>query len=393
MDGKKFEQTGTGKGQGEKEAGQYASIFERLGIDVDLHAEIIKDCAFGALERILDRRAEMDAAGDYDVPLVVVSGEVHEMPAYHLQHMVILAELAKRESRSMVLNESPYNALLNAFTAESWQVPDDAQKEVMVERGIEDTSLPLKADLAFMFSQYAPFGTKLYHNVILKLGLSHGFNDCAYEELSDTLDMNDARTRDAFRIIANVDPKKGHLSGHFAISGQRRFGMEIRNMHMAKMGVNLATRHSPRIIYQRVGNDHVIGSAAEKLRFENSLIDIYKNKYGLPVVALYAVDEYDPDTVLTMAQSNLGEHELYAFDDLPMLSAIYHPMDPDEETEPASMNFDYEEAEYVNTLLDRMGYPEFFMSPRALADMKNGYQDEMSAEFLDWQHQMGMTPL
>ena len=85
-----FQQTTPGQSEIE-------NSFLEFGINPAHEAARVLASSAQIVRAILGRRAELDKAGQYNEPLIVLAGEAHNVPAQIIRHMAVLNKIKKAE--------------------------------------------------------------------------------------------------------------------------------------------------------------------------------------------------------------------------------------------------------------------------------------------------------
>lgn len=218
------------------------------------------------LKTVLDRRAELDAQGLHDTPLVVAMGEHHNTPAHILRNILFIRGLAEHGQDFSVGMERPHDLLTHLIQNQGdIKVGPSGQK--IVDHVDQNGKLGLKADFKSFLQSNAPYTRKVLRQSMIEGDVKAKFVDASFKVfetdadaasrrallLDDThltdnaLDLSDPTTLQAAKTMlgdANADDN---------VKSTGPVGMNIRNQHMID-----AAPISP-ISVLLVGNNHVMG--------------------------------------------------------------------------------------------------------------------------------------
>jgi hypothetical protein len=330
-----------------------------------------------AARAILARRAEMDRAGLQDQPLIVLASESHDKPG-HAAFRMLVAEILSHAEKIAVAHEERHNALDVLFSRERGMERPDTAQSAALHALDRDGSLSLKGLIGTPSVDWNTTATlpdvramELHH--LLAGGIPFRCTDAAtarmqpltYEEMLGArdyskqfdLDMNDSSTATAIRACFN-DTAREELTVFTAA------GVAVRNLHMARSVLDLATDSGARIVIQQCGNAHVRGDAENDVPVSQSLIAKLKGM-GAAVMAMLDMEE---GKKLAAADPSLKAEEQICID-------IPAGARRDE------MRTNGGEASYFCALLKNCGLEKAALTPETLAQKRHDFRAEVSHAF------------
>lgn len=311
-------------------------------VDFDAEAAAILNSATRAVKAILDRRAALDREGKADVPLVVITGERHSVPAHRVHHMAVIKALREQEP-TVVSLEAPHN--LSALTYKHLTEIDpnlEVKDRLKASDRIGDVSIK-SAIVESDDHTRTTFFRFLSHNEI-----PVRFTDAAVTD-RNLIDYEDPSTADS--LPAEFNRAANPLA-------YQKEGVEIRNRHMAKAAASHAREHGARILFHICGGAHIAGDKTLKFPGSESLSAYFKAQ-SLPVLAMpiafkdWEIDELPEDSGLDASEVHIatGVPEREAREPSPVEILGNGPY-------PEFITQD-EEADYLNGLLRRTGFRDY----------------------------------
>ncbi len=241
------------------------------------------------LKTVLDRRAELDAQGLHDTPLVIPMGENHNTPAHILRNILFIRGLAEHGQDFSVGMERPHDLLTHLIQNQGdIKVGPSGQK--IIDHVDQNGKIGLKADFKSFLQSNAPYTRKVLRQSMIEGDVKSKFVDASFKAYGtdvdattrralllddthltdDALDLSDPTTLQAAKTMT------GEVGADDNIQATGPAGMNIRNQHMID-----AMPISP-ISVLLVGNNHVMGFTPdeddlESMSAEDATIDTERN--------------------------------------------------------------------------------------------------------------------
>ena len=227
---------------------------------------------------MLAKRRAMDARGEREIPLIVLSGECHTDPRDHLRHMLVLDALRKEESAIGVAYEFEHNRAEQEYVLSGRTLTDAAKAAIAAanDRG----ALSVRTSYRPMPWRMGLHSRATLFRYLQRSGLPLKFNDCArpYEYKLDFNDPATAQSVEEYYAANDMLPAQElHVSDVE--------GIGVRNVHMLKHAEAFVHRHGLRILFQQCGDTHVLGGCNGKV-MKDSLAYLLKKRDYIAVVAL-----------------------------------------------------------------------------------------------------------
>lgn len=364
-----------------------------LPIQIGAEAAQILSTATAAIRAILDRRAALDAAGQYDTKLAVILGEAHDNPAHRVSQMLILDGLQDwhrtqtathpRTHPLILCHELEHSALTQAFGHIAKQ-PATGNIRARLDQNDPQGKIAIKAYLGFFALLQGDYSKAALLRAAQKNNVLNFMTDS--EKNSQALETADPDTRAAI-IACDLDPAAPP-------SPTSEDGVRVRNYQMAHTALARAEQHGARIVLQQCGNAHVVG-----LEDSNDKTQIYQTAHSLS-----AAFQNAGASILAMPQTGttlgtmgittdhgLDGQDYLALDGLPNHATAYNPftnqpMTDQGEDDGSSVLFKCreEEAVYLNALLGETGLGD------ATLGLGDYYQKRLD-DFAELQHYCAQT--
>lgn len=343
------------------------------GIRIDADAAAILNNACHAVETILARRRALDARGENDKPLVVLSGEIHSMPAHYVHHMMVLKQLKTAEPSLALACEYEHNHLCETFHRQTGQ---RASAELAENMRAQDNkgALTVKARLAWSRNLWADHSHATFSHFLLQQKIPVFFTDASVE--GGSLNAADPSTAESMHACF------GKAAGY--LHPCSRHGQKIRNHHMAGRIVHYAAERQPRIIVQQCGIAHIAGDAADKWPASESLSSGIKAA-GFPVLAEFLLSaDFHKQSI--PGDHELGEQEIIFVEGLSQKEAMYDEYARRPASRPYAVDFicRAQEAEYLNALLTETGMERHCLGIAQYKERREELADEMTGRFSRW---------
>lgn len=259
---------------------------KHLNIDqavIDADAAAILQSAAQAVSKIIARRAEMDANGQKEKPLIVLAGEDHVLPAVGLHHVALLDQLRHTEPATVFTYElshdfdKNFKKLLNIDTA---------------HLSTEDKSRWLLSSyLDYCSTAFSNYSKKVLFNFCLRQKIPFRTTDTSIRNLR--LDKSDPSTQESLEACSRTKSWLSRIfTGKSGPDATHPKGMHARNYHMVKASLAFAEETGSRILVQHCGSAHVSGT--KKHPFNESLLALFE-KAGHRAVSVYASKDADHD--------------------------------------------------------------------------------------------------
>jgi len=351
--------------------------------EIDREAAAILRSATEAVQAILERRAELDREGQYDMHLVVLAGDDHAMPAHKIHHILVLKGLAekleKRGDKVVFGFEREHNLLSNAFfEATKRQVDPDITRRLQ-EHDL-DGALSLQYFSGFFGTRYADNSL----NILFRFLRNHSdkivsrFTDAAESKIH--LDQSDPSTAHSMNTCPGAT-----ISVDISYTSPE--GVRIRNHHIATMIEDFATTQNARIVVQQCGNVHVAGDKSLDFSASYSLSACFRVQ-NTPIIAMPIFSSRGLNENNIPVDHGLEDEEKLFRTDLPEKQAIYDPyMDTPIVGQPAEFENRAAEATWVNALLERVGLKNECMSVDEYHENHKSLADDTRAQFSSWERQ------
>ena len=344
-----------------------ATLAEQRGIDVDEDAAAILRSATKTVEKILARRADMDRDGQYQDPLVVVAGEIHDNIPDIVHHMLVLDGISQPEYKMGVCFEAPHTLLSARFGRYAGIKKIDHKLTDAIKARDPRGQVTLAEIYACEFKpEYRTF-----FDFMLTRNLP--------------ISLNDAASVIGFRnkfTVDGEDPSSAAIMQYcgYAVSNEygvvKSDGMHIRNAHMERLGRQFISDHNLRILYQQTGNAHVRGYNRWNAPAEQSLAALYKAKSENMAPSIMAV---------TTSHDSKYRHE-----DVPK-DHIFEPHETHEIDHGLARHYrdPYRNA-YLQALLPKVGLADF---THGRADIKHRQKQKYAhvrRHFQRWKTELGL---
>ncbi len=311
--------------------------------DIDLDAAKILNASCRTVDAILKKRRELDLAGKADVPLVVIAGESHSIPAHKIHHLAVVDGLSKREPTAFAF-EMPHNIVSAQYAESEGKDPSPAASAWLKEHD-KAGELSLKTALGFYGSESSEHARVTLFKYLLSHAVPTRLTDAV--PTGFLLDLDDPST------AASLPAEFNRVAKYIAIQPD---GVRIRNHHMAKLAAELARESHARILVHQCGIAHGAGDRQLDFAGGHSLA-AYFSALNLPVL-LTPIEHKSWTADDIPAGHGLAAKDIYIVTGLPEAEA--RPLSAPEtlrgDPRPA-LAWQDDEADYVNGILRRIGLP------------------------------------
>lgn len=244
-------------------------------IDFDAEAQAILKNARETALTILDKRERMNRKGQDDTPLMVFSGEIHEIPADQLNHMAVTLYLQQAGADVTLAFERPQNLLVKTFNNYHRKQMSNTRARALghasgthsntaesslahaLQSHDHDGTLTLQTVLAKFHAYFTDHARKMLCYYALQEHIPVIHSDVARlqdKNRNTCLDSSDAATLDSLSAC-------GYDQSNFFV--QSEAGMHVRNHNMLTCDNAAARHHNTDIILQCTGNTHITGKKGQ----------------------------------------------------------------------------------------------------------------------------------
>lgn len=236
----------------------------------------VLDAVDFAVSRILQRRQQIDAAGEPNRCLYVVAGELHDRPAHSMHHAGVVHALNLRTDGVACAMEQSHDVLMKAFARAAGGAITPGLA-AMAKDDYAIGAMSLRTVAGKEPSRMAPVSNLVFNRLLADNRIPTVMTDAVglpgfekpenYERdvtrmsassmhYGGDLDARDPSTY-ASHLACGVDPVRG-------ADIIQPDGMNVRNHHMATAARTFAERSGTKIVFQICGNAHVMGNAHPK---------------------------------------------------------------------------------------------------------------------------------
>lgn len=325
--------------------------------DIDAQAAAVLNSSVRSVKHILDHRAHLDQIGLQNQPMVVMIGEKHSNVAHRVNQILILKQLISKENIAFAFEES-HNSLALLNDEEDPEYAAYKKQMRLLDRETCGT-LSLKNAIAGNYDLSAPLSKFALDRLLLKNNIKTFFCDVA-RDVDGCVDQKDISSLESLRVFAGRELPD-------SVSTLDELGMAVRNHHMAKMVMDFAALHQPRIVVLQCGAAHVMDPQAEgfsndgkKFEGKDYTLPSFFKRAAFPSVAI----------VQSVREGMIPDNSMRVCGDLPNTYAVYNPATGEPFREEYFYHIRSAKAElsYFNALMSRTGCDSEKVS---LADWKS----------------------
>jgi hypothetical protein len=347
---------------------------------LDADAASVKARGQKTLAMIRKRRAEMDAEGLHDEPLVVILGEAHSVPGHIAHEMEVIEGLAAEGVPVSVALEEDHSLLRRTFDQARWQRKTTPEEETLLQARDRDGTLSLAADLAVSERIDADHAQTTMRHYLKKRGIPVCYAD------EDVQRKNAMRGRDPEVAAAWAVRDEGPAPDKIDARGTK--GVHVRNVLMARRALKFAKEHKSRVVVIICGAVHAagyevdFGGKVESFPARESLAAAVKNE-GAKVLALPMITQEVLEAQDIPADHKLKPGDIRILTDLPQVEAVYDRAAPGMPVRgrPADLLTPHDDAAYFNGLLKRNGKGAYALSPAQRDKLTAKHSPELHRAF------------